>query len=139
MIIQSMEKTYLLKLNHCIYLGSKKNDSLACPNQMRLNNVHVDKSHSSLFPNSTSTQCLIVDNVKPPLQMKGHLSYLDVRHPSLNKITDDNLQRFIMTNPHGWDPYGTDLISTNNVSSIRKLVCHVSSYLSDFPFNVMNL
>ena len=32
----------LLEVNHCIYLGSKKNDTIACPNQMRINGVHVD-------------------------------------------------------------------------------------------------
>ena len=105
---------------------------------MRLNNVHIDERPSSIFPHSTSTQCLIVDNINLPLQLKGPLIYLSVRRPLLHKITNHNLQHFIMTNPHGWDPYGTDLIPTNIVSSIQHLVSHISSYLSTFPFNVMN-
>ena len=80
---------------------------------MCLNNVHADERPLSLFPNLTTAQCLIVDDVKPPLKMKGPLIFLVIHRPSIAEVTNHNLQRFIMTNPHGWDPYGTDLIPTN--------------------------
>ena len=32
----------LLEVNHCIYLGSNKNNAIACPNQMCVHGVHVD-------------------------------------------------------------------------------------------------
>ena len=97
----------------------------------------MDERPSSLFPNSTTAQCLIIDDVKLLLKMKGPLIFLAIRRPSIAEVTNHNLQRFIMTNPHDWDPYGTDLIPTNNFSNMQRLVCHVSSYLSTFLFNVM--
>ena len=33
----------LLRINHCIYLGNKKCDAIACPNQLRLNGISVDE------------------------------------------------------------------------------------------------
>ena len=39
----------LLHLNYCIYMGNKKDDALACPNQMRSYGVFVDERPSSLF------------------------------------------------------------------------------------------
>ena len=44
--------------------------------------------------------------------MKGSLSYLSIHRPLIYEITNDNLQRFTMTNPHGWETYGTVTISS---------------------------
>ena len=45
----------LLQLNHCIYLGGKKNDAIACPNQLRLFDIHVDERPAVLFLNEKRT------------------------------------------------------------------------------------
>ena len=68
----------LLRENYCIYIGLNKDDSIACPNQMRAYGVHVDERPSSLFPTSEDTQCIIVDDIKMQLQMKGPLKYVPI-------------------------------------------------------------
>ena len=45
----------LPQLNHCIYLGDKKNDAIACPNQLRLFGIHVDERPAVLFLNEKRT------------------------------------------------------------------------------------
>ena len=68
----------LLNANHSIYIGKNKDDSITCPNQMRTYGAHVDERPNSLFHSLDGTQCIIVDNIKMPLHMKGPLTYLRV-------------------------------------------------------------
>ena len=44
-------KTILSHINYCIHMGKKKNDALACPNQMRSFGVTVDERPSVYYPN----------------------------------------------------------------------------------------
>ena len=114
-------------------MGSNKDDSIACPNQMRAYGVHVDERPSSLFPTSENTQCIIVDDIKMQLHMKGPLIYLPIRRPSLQEVHNTELRSATLSSPHGWDPYGVDSLS-NNCNS-----CSVSSFLSCIFRSIMNL
>ena len=75
----------LLRINYCIYLGNKKCDAIACPNQLRLNGISVNERPSYLFPNESSTQQIIADGVVFPLLLRGPLTYLPIRRPSKMK------------------------------------------------------
>ena len=119
----------LLEVNHCIYLGSQKNDAIACPNQMRVHGVHVDDRPRSLFPNEKNAQSILVNDITLPLKMRGPLVYLPVRRPSLPELNNDNLRVLELTSPHGWDPYAEDTISTQNMLHFT-YGCKISTFLS---------
>ena len=113
-------ETIIIELNHCIYLGGKKTDGILCPNQLRLNGLYVDERPSALFPGSQKTQCIVGDERTFPLEMNGPLMELHVRRPSLDEITNEDLQVITFTSPHGWDPYGEDSIASYNVNSVLR-------------------
>ena len=103
----------LLEVNHCIYLGSKKNDAIACPNQMRIHGVHVDEQPNTIFPDVDNTRYLIVEGKTLPLKMRGSLLFLPVRRLTTSEVKNTELQILQLTSPHGWDLYSTDPISTS--------------------------
>ena len=120
----------LLELNYCIYMGAKKVDSIACPNQMRMNGIYVNDLPRSLFPDIDKAQTIIADEMRMPLSFNGPLAYLNIRRPTKLEVSNCDLQRIELTSPHGWDPYGVDSLSTLNQQSRPFQVCQVSNYLS---------
>ena len=116
--VEPTGETMILEVNHCIYLGSKKVDSILCRNQLRMNGIYMDEWPSALFPGIENTQCIIGDDTKLNLMMNGPLVTLPVRHPSLSEITDDNIQVITLTSPHGWDLYGNDYVSSYSIHSL---------------------
>ena len=120
--VEATSETIILELNHCIYLGSKKTDSILCPNQLRMNGIYIDERPSALFPGLENTQCIIGDGTKMDLMINGPLMTLSVRRPSLTEITDDNIQVITLTSPHGWDPYGDDSVSSYSIRSLMRVV-----------------
>ena len=131
---QMRGEVILLHINHCIYMGDKKQDALACPNQLRSYGVSVDERPSSLFPNETNVQTIIADNVHLPLRIRGPLTFLPVRRPSLTEISNDNLHHITLTSPHGWDPYGVDSFS---LSRHIDTSCIISSVLANRFINML--
>ena len=119
----------LLEVNYCIYLGSDKNDGIACPNQMRIHGIHVDDRPIALFPTVKDAQCIIVNGTKLPLKMRGPLSYLPVRRPTTAELTNSQLLVLELTSPHGWDPYSNDSISTQHMLNY-KYGCSISTFLT---------
>ena len=119
----------LLELNHSIYLGSQKRDAIACPNQLRIHGVDVDDRPTSLFPNIEYTQCVIVDGKVLPLKIRGPLSYLFIRRPTISEVQNSELQVLQLTSPHGWDPYSTDAISTQHMLHFQ-FGCSISTFLT---------
>ena len=83
----------ILELNHCIYMGNRKNDSIACPNQLRANNIYIDDRPLQFYPSESDTQCIRVDGITLPLRMHGPLSYLPIRRPTLDEMSDDRAKR----------------------------------------------
>ena len=68
----------LLRINHCIYLGNKKADAIACPNQLQLNGISVDERPKNIFPNETGIQEICAEIITLPLLLRGSLSYLPI-------------------------------------------------------------
>ena len=128
-------ETVLLEFNHCLYLGNRKNDAIACPNQLRLNGVSIDDRPQSLFPNSSDAQRIMADGLTIPLHMHGPLSHFNARRPTFQEMNDENLQTICMTSSHGWDPYGSDSLSFYDPSRLTINTCRVSFFLSTFPLN----
>ena len=93
-------KVIILCMNHCIYLGDKKIDSIVCPNQMQLHGIYVDERPRTLFPGIDSAQTIVADEITMPLKLKRSLPYLPTRRPTL-------LQNFGYDSP----AYRVDLVS----------------------------
>ena len=98
-------------------------------NQLRIHGVHVDDRPTSLFPNITHTQCVIVDGKVLPLKMRGPLSYLSIRRPTISEVQNSELQVLQLTSLHGWDPYSTDVISTQHMLHFQ-FGCRISKFLT---------
>ena len=120
----------LLEYNHQIYMGDRKSDSIACPNQMRLHGIFVDEKPTFLIPDAVDTQCIIADGLKLPLLMNGPLAYLPIRRPTITELTDESRHHICMTSPHGWDPYGDDSITPYNSATLQDYSCAISTFLS---------
>ena len=88
---QKSWEVILLELKHCIHLGSQKRDAIACPNQMQMHGVHVDNRPRSLFSNISNTQYIMVDDKSLPLKMRGPLSLLPVRCPTISEVQNSKL------------------------------------------------
>ena len=119
----------LLELNYTIYMGTSKIDAIACPNQLRLNGVHVDDRPRTLFPTCPDVQSIKINDIVLPLHMKGPLAYLPVRRPSISEVDNDNLRTLQLTSPHGWDPYATDSFSIQHMISMA-YGCRISTFLT---------
>jgi len=121
----------LLEMNYSIYLGDNKTDSIACPNQMRLNGIYLNDLPRALYPEVETAQTIIADELSMPLHFNGPLAYLNVRRPIASEVSNTDLQRIELTSPHGWDPYGVDSLSDSNQQSRPLHVCPVSTFLSN--------
>jgi len=110
-------------------MGDKKVDSIACPNQMRLNGIYVNDLPRQIFPDIDKAQTIIADELRIPLHFHGPLAYLNICRPNATEISNYDLQRIALTSPHGWDPYGVDCLSLNKQSKPFQ-VFKVSSFLS---------
>ena len=70
----STGEVILLETKHCIYMGEKKVDSIACPNQMRLNGVYVNDLLRQIFPNMDKVQTINADELRMPLHLHSLLA-----------------------------------------------------------------
>ena len=138
--IYAYDSTYtgeviLLEINHYIYMGDKKVDSIACQNQIRLNGIYVNNLPCQIFPDIDKAQTIIADELRIPLHFHGPLAYLNIRQPTATEISNYDLQRIALTSPRGRDPYGVDSLSLNKQSKPFQ-VCKVSSFLSYAPWSL---
>ena len=117
----------LLRINHCIYLGNKKVDAIACPNQLRLNGIEVDERPKALFPNESHVQEICADGITFPLTMRGPLAFLHVRCPTNVELMNNDLQIITLTSPDGWDPYGIDSLRAASLVD----TCPISNLLTN--------
>ena len=116
-------------------MGNRKEDALTCPNHMQSYGVFVDERPSSLFPNEVNVQMIIADGTHLLLKMKGSLSFLPIRRPSLQGINDEDMQHITLISPHGWYPYNTDSLS----SMASTQICNISFSLTNDLRDILQL
>ena len=110
-------------------MGNKKVDSIACPNQMRLNGIYVNDLSRQIFPDIDKAQNITADKLRIPLYFYGPLAYLNTNPPTATEISNYYLQRIALTSPHRWNPYGVDCLSLNKQNKPFQ-VSKASSFLS---------
>ena len=121
----------LLEMNISIYMGDKKIDSIACPNQIRVNMVYINDLPKVLFPEIETAQIIIADEMQMSLHFNGPLAYLNIRRPTSTEVSNHDLQGIELTSPHGWDPYGVDSLTSYKHQGKPFQVYAVSSFLSN--------
>ena len=83
---QKRGEVIILRLNRCIYLGDKKNDAIACPNQLKLFGIHVDERPAALFPNKMNVQCIIANCLKIRSRNKGTSYFSSCKNTNKKRI-----------------------------------------------------
>ena len=61
----------LLEMNNSTYMGDKKIDSIACPNQMRVNGDYINDLPKVLFLEIETAHKIIADEVRMSLHFNG--------------------------------------------------------------------
>ena len=88
-------------MNFSIYMGDKKTDSIACPNQMRFNRVYINDLPKVLFPEQETAQTIIADDMHMLLHFNRPFGYLNIWRPTSSEVSNNDLQRIEPTSPHG--------------------------------------
>jgi hypothetical protein len=99
-------ETTILVIGQAIYMGDKVQNTLLCPNQMRVNGIHVDDIPMHLAPSSKpSTHSIHCpdDNFNIPLFLKGIFSYFPSRTPTKDEL--ETCKHIYLTNDMYWDPH----------------------------------
>jgi hypothetical protein len=106
--------TYLLIWNEMMFFGNIMPTSLINVNQICAYGHIVDdcpQQYNSNSSHSVRTQC----GMEMPLKMRGVISYLPVRKPTNDEIT--NSPRLIMTSDMPWDPHSQDFANAEQLAA----------------------
>lgn len=108
--------TYILIMNQALWFGSKLDDTLLCPNQIRANGNKVDdtpRQFSDVSDHSIKCPSEDGDSVTIQLQLNGVISRFATRVP-----TDEELEqcpRITLTGESPWNPYSEDFAETEEL------------------------
>ena len=98
-------KTYILRINNAIYLGSKMTDCLANPIQCMESGTMIDLRPKKFFGNDDSAQTVTFSNgLRVPISHYGPLPFLHVRRPSPLELDTCPHIEFTPSDT-GWDPH----------------------------------
>ncbi len=93
----------ILIVNQALYFGNQLQHILLNPNQIGSNNVQVDDIPVHLSANSSHSIIVNEENLIIPLNLKGLISYFQVRRPTIVEI--ENCQHVVLTSEEEWNPY----------------------------------
>ena len=98
-------KTWYLIFDQVLYIKGLEY-ALICPNQLRLNGVTV-RDVPKQFDPSPGAHTIQVDNVTLPLKLRGIMSTLPIRKPTLQEFNDstEHDQLIMTASSPVWDPY----------------------------------
>jgi hypothetical protein len=92
----------ILIVNQALYFGNQLQHILLNPNQIGSNNVQVDDIPVHLSANSSHSIIVNEENLIIPLNLKGLISYFQVRRPTIVEI--ENCQHVVLTSEEEWNP-----------------------------------
>ena len=102
-------ETIILIINQGLYFGDSLPVTLLNPNQMRMNGLEVDDvpKHLAKDPSKTTHSIYIPEqDIRIPLSMRGVISCLPVRLPTVHEI--ENCRWVTLTSDMEWDPHSKD-------------------------------
>lgn len=109
-------RTFILHLNHSIFVGEDSDNSLLCPNQLRANGVQLDDRPKIYDPSSTYSIYFPANDLHLPFRSYGPTDYIPIRRPTEDEY--EQCELLDLTDPDGWDPYQEPSNSGFYVSSI---------------------
>ncbi|MEJ2330778.1 MAG: hypothetical protein P8Z33_13190 [Gammaproteobacteria bacterium] len=99
--------TYVLIFHQVLYFADDLENNLLCPNQLRMNGIHVYECPRLMDPNPTEHSHSIVipcEDLTIPLELDGVISYFPTRKPTRDEL--DSCYHIEMTpEAPSWDPY----------------------------------
>jgi hypothetical protein len=109
-------RTFILHLNHSIFVGEDSDHCLLCPNQVRENSIKLDDRPTHYESMSSFSIHFPHLDLHLPFKSHGPTAFLPIRRPTDAEYEEcDHLD---LTDPDGWNPYG-GYDSSAYVSSIR--------------------
>ena len=102
-----MGDTSIIIIGQALYFGDQVNHILMNPNQIRMNGGVVDEVPRHLSQGLPSTHSIYCSEeiYRIPLNLKGCISYFNVRKPTLYEIK--NCTHLVMTSDVEWDPHSS--------------------------------
>ena len=111
-------EAWMLVIHEALYFGTKLQESLLCPNQLRAaGNIVCDVP--TQFDNTSSHSITIPGTLEIPLEMHGVISYLDTRLPTeeeLEQYRAGQFQSVELTDNTPWEPY-SETFATREVKA----------------------
>jgi len=105
--------TVILVVDEALYFGDWMPYSLLYPNQLRHNGVSVNDVPK--FFNSTSSHSIIIPGkLDLPLRMRGVISYLPTRKPTMSEL--DRCEHFELTSAQSWDPHNFTCVPEGGIA-----------------------
>jgi len=102
-------ETVIFIINQGLYFGDSLPVTLLNANQMRFNGIEVDDvpKHLAKDPSKATHSIYIPEHdIRIPLSMRGVISCLPVRKPTVQEI--ENCQWIPLTSKTEWDPHSDD-------------------------------
>ncbi len=130
-------ETIILVINQGLYFGDNLPNSLINPNQMRMNGVEVDDVPKHLSSKSTHSIYVPEYDVRIPLSMRGVISYVPVRKPSVREL--ETCRWINLTSDMEWDPHSEEfelnekLAQENDFIAIPQVDRSIYSISSKLP------
>ena len=116
---------YILEINNALYLGKDMEHSLLCPNQCEDNDVRIDLRPARFYPDqSTASTISVPGGLILPIEHKGPLPCVHVRHPTSDELLTCEIIQLTSTND--WDPYAIGYQFSPSISQITHQQDNVS-------------
>jgi hypothetical protein len=96
--------TYVIIINEALYFGDFLPFSLLSPNQLRDNDVHVDKRHRQHAPDSTFGILVPSEPLRIPFTLEGVVAGFDPRPPTQDEL-DNTALHVELTSDVEWIPH----------------------------------
>jgi hypothetical protein len=91
----------ILVINEALYFGDRMDYSLLCPNQLHWNGLVVNDVPPMFNPDKP--QCIsIPDKLEIPLKMRGVMSYIEMRKPTIDELA--KCEHLELTSARPWNP-----------------------------------
>jgi hypothetical protein len=109
-------RTIILIINEALCFGDQMEYTLSCPNQLRYNGIIVNDVPPMFYGADTPHSIVIPGIIEIPLKMRGIISYLDTRKPSIEEIA--RCEHVELTSDKPWEPHSVDLSSLPSVNEV---------------------
>ena len=120
-------RTFILHLNHSIFVGEDSDHCLLCPNQVRANGIKLDDRPTQFEPASSYSIHFPHLDLHLPFVSHGPTAFLPIRRPSEQEY--DECDHLDLTDHEGWDPYG-GYNSSQYLSSVIQASHNQSPFVS---------